>query len=269
MGVNGSIQSPSEVERCEDPAVSATLPCSSCWNKDYTKEVKVNPVKRYADQLNAEGESYGNNFGTRQYKLGVYFKTLKKVILEVRFKIEPDEDVDKIAIGKAKELISKGIRENWDNKLSLKIIDPKCGVKVFPIEFKIVFVTSREHYVFRVHDQYNREGVTGNFLDVSKDTGAWVYAHEFGHCFGLPDEYGYKPGLEHKDQVVYYKPDGTLDAPFSVPYNGGDPAEPSSTIMAAYGNTTILKRHGWLIAIEARDMLNESGLGREIKCDII
>ncbi|WP_086873463.1 immune inhibitor A domain-containing protein [Kosakonia pseudosacchari] len=269
MGVKERIQRPSEVARCEDPAISATLPCASCWSKDYAKEIKVNPVKRYSDQLNAEGESYEYNFGTRQYKLIIYCKTLKKVSVEIRLKIEPDKGVDETIIEKSKKTLMKGIKENWDNKLSLKTTDPKCGVKIFPIEFKVVFVASNEHYVFRIHKQYNREGVTGKFLDVSKDTGAWVYAHEFGHCFGLPDEYGYKAGVQHKDQVVYYKPDGKLDAPFSVPYNGGNPAEPSSTIMAAYGNTTILKRHGWLIAIEARDLLNEPGLGRKIECDIV
>lgn len=269
MGINGNVQSPSEVSRCEEPAISATLPCASCWNKDYSKEIKVNPVKRYADQLDADGKSYGYNFGTRQYKLTINCKTFKKVNVEVRFKIEPGPHVNEQIIKESKASLIKGVRENWDNKLSLKITDPLCGIKIYPIEFVVVFVESGEHYLFRIHEKYNREGVTGNFLDVSKSTGSWVYSHEFGHCIGLPDEYGYKPGLENKDQVVYYKPDGTLDTPLSVPYNGGDPADPSSTIMAAYGNTTILKRHGWFIAIESRDMLNEPGLGRVIKCDII
>ncbi|WP_159235759.1 hypothetical protein [Raoultella terrigena] len=269
MGVNGNIQSPSEVARCEDPAISATLPCASCWNKDYAKEIKVNPVKRYADQLNSEGESYGYDFGSRQYNLAIFCKTLRKVSVEIRLKIEPDSGVYGTIIEKSKESLRKGVRENWESKFSLRIKDPKCGIEIFPIEFKVVFVTANEHYVFRIHEKYEREGVTGKFLDVSKDTRSWVYAHEFGHCLGLPDEYGYKSGLQHRDQVVYYKPDGTLDTPLSVPYNGGNPADPSSTIMAAYGNTAILKRHGWLIAIEARDMLNESGLGRKIECDII
>jgi hypothetical protein len=47
---------------------------------------------------------------------------------------------------------------------------------------------------------------------------------------------------KENDQVVYYKPDGSLDSPISVPYNGGDPSDPASTIMAAYGNAIILKK---------------------------
>lgn len=39
--------------------------------------------------------------------------------------------------------------------------------------------------------------------------------------------------------------------------------------MAAYGNTIILKRHGWLIAIEANEIFNERGLGWRIVCDIV
>lgn len=269
MAISGGIQSPSEVARCEDLAISATLPCASCWSKDYTKEIKVHTGKRYSEQLNAAGESYDYNFGTVQYKLSILCKTKKIVIVEIRFKIESENAVNKEFVAQAKKALTEGVKQHWDNQFSLKISDPKCGTKILPIEFKVIFVKSDEHYIFKIHDEYDREGVTGNVLDVSKDTGPWTYAHEFGHCYGLPDEYGYNPDAEENDQVVYYKPDGTLDVPISVPYNGGDPSDPASTIMAAYGNTIILKRHGWLIAIEANDIFNERGLGRRIICDIV
>ncbi|WP_242673432.1 type VI secretion system Vgr family protein, partial [Enterobacter wuhouensis] len=169
----------------------------------------------------------------------------------------------------AKKSLTEGGKKYWGNQFSFKISDPKCGTQILPIEFKVLFVKSDEHYIFKIHDKYDREGVTGNVLDVSKNTGPWTYAHEFGHCYGLPDEYGYTPDAEENDQVVYYKPDGSLDSPISVPYNGGDPSDPASTIMAAYGNTIILKRQGWIIAIEANEIFHEPGLGRRIRCDIV
>lgn len=269
MGISGGIQSPSEVARCEDPAISATLPCASCWSKDYTKEIQVYTGKRYSDQLNVAGESYDYNFGTVQYKLKILCKTKKIVVVEIRFKIESDDAVNDSAVAQAKKSLTEGVKKYWGNQFLLKISDPKCGTQILPIEFKVLFVNSDEHYIFKIHDKYDREGVTGNVLDVSKDTGPWTYAHEFGHCYGLPDEYGYNPDAEDNDQVVYYKPDRSLDSPISVPYNGGDPSDPASTIMAAYGNTIILKRHGWIIAIEANEIFNERGLGRRIICDIV
>lgn len=171
MGISGGIQSPSEVARCEDPAISATLPCASCWSKDYAKEIKVHTGKRYSEQLNAAGESYDYNFGTAQYKLIILCKTKEIVIVEIRFKIESDNAVNKESVAQAKKSLTEGVKQYWDNQFSLKISDPKCGTKILPIEFKVIFVKSDEHYIFKIHDEYDREGVTGNVLDVSKDTG--------------------------------------------------------------------------------------------------
>jgi type VI secretion system secreted protein VgrG len=116
-----------------------------------------------------------------------------------------------------------------------------------------------------VHTACPREGVTGSVVDVSSSTAAWVYAHEFGHCVGLPDEYSYSTDVE---SVKYYKPDGTLDAAISAPPDGKAATDPDATIMAAYGSLTKLPRHAWNIAIETQSLLTEK-LGRAIKCKIV
>jgi type VI secretion system secreted protein VgrG len=100
-------------------------------------------------------------------------------------------------------------------------------------------------------------------VNVQKTTSAWTFAHEFGHCVGLPDEYS---TLGTADSVRYIEPDGTLDPAVSAP--AFKPAtDPSATIMSSYGDTTVLNRHCWNVAIEVQDLLTAK-LGRAIKCTI-
>lgn len=117
----------------------------------------------------------------------------------------------------------------------------------------------------KVHSSYPREGVTGFVIDVSKITSAWIYAHEFGHCVGVPDEYSYTPDNE---TVRYYKPDGTLDSTvISAPPNK-PPTDTTATIMSTFGNTTVLPRHAWSVAREVQELLT-SKIGRPIECNVI
>jgi len=100
-------------------------------------------------------------------------------------------------------------------------------------------------------------------VNVQKSTSAWILAHEFGHCVGLPDEYSLTGGAE---TVKYIQPDGQLDAAVSAP--GVKPStDADATIMSSFGNTRTLKRHCWNIAIEVQELLT-SGIGRAIKCTI-
>lgn len=133
------------------------------------------------------------------------------------------------------------------------------------IVFKAVWVNSGQHYAIKVHNTYPREGVTGTVMDVSKSTTAWTYAHEFGHCFGLPDEYSYSQTDTQK--VKYIKPDGTMDTAISAPPGGKSKTAADATIMSAVDSLKTLPRHAWNIAIEVQDLLTQK-LGRAVKCDI-
>src|SRR6185436_14436706 len=124
------------------------------------------------------------------FKIYAPVKTATDITVEVRFKVEKDGVTD-ADVTSAKTKLETGVSTNWNNKFKLVAKDPECPSKTFKIVFKAVWVDSGEHYTIKVHTTYPREGVTGTVMDVSKTTDAWTYAHEFGHCFGLPDEYSY------------------------------------------------------------------------------
>ncbi|MNN57670.1 hypothetical protein D3C81_1726680 [compost metagenome] len=148
----------------------------------------------------------------------------------------------------------------------MEIVDPECGTRVLPIVYRVEYVESREHYTMQIHKRYDREGVTGTVIDVSMATNGQTHAHEFGHCYGIPDEYSYVDGDD--ETVKYMKPDGSWDAPVPALADGTEPDPAVANIMSAYGSVIVLKRHGWQIAIEVQELLRAK-IGRKIKCDII
>ena len=262
-------KSPSAGTCPKDPVTGAVMPCPACWNEDYEKEVYVaNPAGRYSEDYDSSGANRRNYYGERKYKLYVPLKTGGDITVEIRFKAVnvSGTAVTATDISNAKTAMETGISSNWNGKFALEIDDPDCGKKQFPIKFKVKWVETGEHCTMNIHDTYAREGVTGLVMDVSKTTNAWTFAHEFGHSVGLPDEYGYVEG--DNGTVKYYKPDGTLDAAISAPFDGKILTDADATIMSANGCLTVLKRHGWLVAIEVKALL-KTKLGREVKCDVI
>lgn len=245
------------------PACTATQPCPNCWPADYDKEISIHPAGRYYKRYKADGTTEIPFNVSTWYKIYVPMKTGTDLTVEVRFLLQPDTGVTAAEAATAKANLDSGVPARWNGKFKLIVTDPLCPSKTFNIVFKPVWVTSGQHYTVKVHATYPREGVTGPVMDVSKATLAWTFGHEFGHCYGLPDEYSYSTNNE---QVKYYKPDGTLDAAINAPPIKPATA-PGATVMASFGNTTTLPRHAWNIAIEAQDLLKQK-LGRNITCAI-
>jgi len=238
-------------------------PCpKKCWPDDYEKRISVNSFGRYFKKYKGDGTEYTYSF-PKTYKIIAPVKSGNKVTVEVRFKAEPDTGIPDADAASAKTKLENGVATHWNGKFTLDVDDPECGKKSFNIEYKIVWVTSGADYTIKIHDTYPRAGLSGKIMNVSKSTVDWVYAHEFAHCVGLPDEYSYTPDTE---QVKYFKPDGSLDAAVSAP-----PIKPKTdadaTIMSSHSNTTTLPRHAWNIAIEVQELLRVK-LGRQIKCTI-
>jgi type VI secretion system secreted protein VgrG len=203
---------------------------------------------------------------TRSFKIYAPVKTGTEISVEVRFSVEMDGvELTDEDVARAKTNLETAA-STWNNKFTLVANDPQCPSKTLKIVFKPVWVDSGQHYTFKVHTTYARPGLTGPVMDVSGSTTAWQYAHEFGHCFGLPDEYSYSP--TDAQQVKYIKPDGTLDAAISAPPGGKSRTAADATIMSAIGNTTRLPRHAWAVAIEVQELLKQK-LGRDVKCSIL
>jgi type VI secretion system secreted protein VgrG len=238
------------------PAKGTKQPCpeeKKCWVADYEKEISTPSYGRYSQPYKKDGTPHAYKDKV-EYKIYAPVKTGTEITVEIRFKVAKLAKVTDTDVKDAKAKLEKGVQTYWDNKFTVEVDDPECGKKSFKLRYKIVWVNSKQHYTIKIHETYPRDGVTGNVMDVSKDTTDWVYAHEVAHCFGMPDEYSYTAD------------DGTLDAAVSAPtFKDKDAAD--ATIMSSHDNTTVLKRHAWYAAIETQALLTAK-LGRKIKCDI-
>ena len=265
---NDTKTTPPQADGGAEPACGPTLPCKDkkCWPDNYDTEVSGNTNGKYFKKFKPDGTTEVSLNTPVQFKIYAPVKSGTEVTVEVRLKIEKDDAVSDADASSAKDKLEKGVKDNWNKKkFKLTAKDPECSSKSFTIVFKPKWVDSGEHYKVKVHETYPREGVTGPVMDVSKTTTAWTYAHEFGHCFGQPDEYSYTAG--ETQSVKYIKPDGSLDAAVSAPPDGKAKSATDATIMAAVDNTTILSRHAWNIAIEVQTLLTQK-LGRKIECSI-
>lgn len=269
MGARSTPESPSKDKGCTDPVNKTKDECKDdkkCWVDDYEKEILQQSYGRYCHKYKPDGTEYAvADLPVLKFRGKIYapVKTGDKITVEVRFKTAKAGAATDADVTAAKTKLENGVNTHWNNKFTLEADDPECGKKSFKIVYKIVWVNAGENYILQVHDAFPREGEGNGTVDVSRSTTEWIYAHEFGHCVGLPDEYSSKGGQE---SVKYIKPDGSLDgkvtAPPYKPKTDGD-----ATIMSSLDSTTVLKRHAWNVAIETQELLTAK-LGRKIKCTI-
>lgn len=245
-----------------DPTKRTKTQCKKCWREDYEKEILVDSYGRYFKKYLPLGIPHAYSY-PKQYKIFVHLKALNTVVVKVRFKMNPQAGVSDADAKAAKVKMTKGVKAHWNNKFTLEVDDPVCGKKTLKIWYRVAWVTSDQHYNVDLYDFYPKdENVSCAVLNVKKKTTEWIYAHEFAHCIGLPDEYSYTSFVE---TVRYYQPNGVL-GPDIMAIPRTKPAKSvGATIMSTRNNPIILNYHAWNIAIEVQELL-KAKLGREIKC---
>lgn len=255
---------PIDSEKPQAPATDPTFQCKSCWDKDYEKEINVNASGRYYNRYQG---SVVNNYSERaKYKLSIPLKSGGDVTVTIRFKVAIARAATPADAAIAQANLVTAVSGTWNGKLNLRINDPCCGEKTLPIRFVAEIVEANQHFTLRVYDNYDFPEVTNTALKIASNSDPWVYVHEFGHCFGLTDEYGHTPQL--LESVKYYQPNGKLGSSIRAPYLGKIDTSPEANIMSTHGNYTVVKHHGWPIAIEARKLIN-AGKSRTITCEIV
>ncbi len=230
-----------------------------CWCKDFALEINTsNPPKYY--ELGTSATTKKEFLGSSvKYKL--YCALATGIIrVEMRFAINRN-GFEAAVVDGLWDKLEKHVGSYWNSKAKLVIEDPECGTKKYPIEFQVKKDAADFHRTFEVFSGHaNARDLK---IQITPDSTAWTMAHEFGHTFGLPDEYVSDVGITH---AFYHSPDGSTEFAVERQPNGSPPG--TGTIMTSVGTTKVIEQHFWCIAIEAQALLRRS-LGRAgIKCGI-
>lgn len=242
-----------------------------CWCEDFETEVVSNKSKYWTGYLK-NGSKYGSRFyDTNKWKLAVNMASaVKSVTLEMRFGTLPGGH-DQSTVNEIWGLFISSINKYWNNKAKLIIDDPECGIAKLPIILKATPTTSNPHrrFILKPGRAHARDlTITVDPEKMSEKVGLeWTLAHEFGHAFGLPDEYA-DNGSYIGGYIRYNHADGSpRDRIPVIPNDGGQSADSNTSLMGAGMKSLLFPHHFWCIAIESQKLLNMK-LRRGIKCDI-
>lgn len=270
MGAKSAPTSPSVEPNDEGHFMSPTGVC--CWCQDYDDEIEVEAMVRYYRRFENNAPQAGSNLKYFKLYAGLLSGLIK---VEIRFKFAKDGPVTAEQVDNAKRGLIEAA-QSWNGHIAIEIQDPECGNRVLPVEFVAMPVEQEEHYIVTVFQTFppiyqvqgeDRAHVTGRDMRVLTWTNHWTYMHEFAHCFGLPDEYGYYD--EKIERVMYMRPDGTADPAIDVDHRGIASWGPEVNIMSTKGREKRAMRHGYFVAIEVQTLLREC-LGREdIRCIVV
>lgn len=242
------------------------LPDPQCWVQDYRKHISENAEGRYYQTYDSTGRKVSKPY---YVKFHVEIPALRggDIVVTVKMLVIRQAGVDAEHAQTARERMDAGVDTYWNRRYILEVEDPLCGVRVFPLRYRVEWVAHGQDCVVALHGVLDRENVDASVLNASTATDEFTYAHEFAHCIGIPDEYGY---IVDSDYFVhYFRPDGTADA---AVIQAGEPREvddPLATLLSGYEafRYEAVPRHAWNVAREVQELLRDE-TGREIACEI-
>ena len=101
--------------------------------------------------------------------------------IRIRVRLNPDAGIPATTITNLMTTWANGIQSTWSNRWGVG----HANEATCPLTFEVQWVTSNEHHVVRVRQGSGRANM-GTWYTQSS---GMVAAHEFGHMFGLVDEY--------------------------------------------------------------------------------
>lgn len=246
-----------EADRSDSCDEVATCPKCEYWNQDHEKTVSGSSSK-YSDST---------QFGD----LPIRFKFAVKLaggeaVLTFVCKwgtVEGDPPLTEAMKTAVKTALTGKVPQAWSNAHSLKVVDPICGEKTLSIKFEVNWDdASGDAIDVNLQKAGRRSSASANVMnldyDDDLDDDAWTLKHEFGHAIGNHDEYHYSGHSGEK--ITLKRADGGEETLNLEPASGN--------VMITRRDTTIEKRHLYLVEIEAQEWLRELS-GRDVVCEIV
>lgn len=236
-----------------------------CWVKDHSTQVSQSPDGRYFEGYAPDGARYEYELHA-SFRVDVPLKSGGDIVVTSRFRVTTKGRVSAAQVAEAKQRLRDGIKRHWNNQFTITVADPQCGTRTFPVRYDIDFVDSGQDYSVLLHDVYEREMVSDSVLYASVDTTPWTYAHEYGHCLGLPDEYD-DAAVANDAIVKFFLPSGTLDTEEVHAPEFREDSDPLATIMSSVDCSVTRPRHCYNIGREVQELLTRE-IAREITCTV-
>jgi hypothetical protein len=101
----------------------------------------------------------------------------------VRIKLDPDDGITEATMDTLRDTWAEGIATRWSDQWGCG----RSGELTCPLTFEVQWVNSGQHHTVRVAAGSGGSEMTTWYTNLDGRIGA---AHEVGHMFGHPDEYG-------------------------------------------------------------------------------
>lgn len=240
-----------------------------------------------------------SNYPGYRAGLDVMTSSRRTVLVTLSFVALPAPGISATAgqVQQAKDTLVDQVNALWNqHRLGMNVIAydaagrrPVGAQRALDVQFRVRWVTSGGDYVMYVYPTTNdRPAVPGRTdrpafvragtgsgrieMHIAVDDPAWVYSHEFGHCIGVPDEYGHA-GVQYIRSngalgQILQRPDAVIPANRQGNIHAGVRDPDLRTGMSTFANINLMPRHLWPTAMEVRKLLNRYSTRNKFGVDV-